>query len=260
MINENFITDIKNGKSVYYLVEIEQQNDCIYLTSSDFDIKIDNNGDKRNYIGGHILNNLSLNDLEKIGGIIIQILQSNEFNIEEIVNAKITIKMTTINTTITFFRGFVGSIITDNNFFEITIFSNLAKLNYSIGQLYSPICRECLGSDKCKVNLNNYKTSGQITEIISYDCIIGNHQENFQTQIGYYKYGMIKFLTGKLRGISMQIKDEENGKIYLLQNTKLLNIGDEYEIFAGCDKTTNCCKNKFNNLINFSGEPYINKN
>ena len=259
MINENFINDIKNGKSVYYLLEIEQQNNNLYLTSSDFNIDIDNNGDKKIYIGGHILNNLSLNNLEKTGGILIQLLQTEDFNIEELLKAKITIKMTTINTTITFFRGFVGSIMTENNIINITIFSNLAKLNYSIGQLYSPICRECLGSDKCKVNLNNYKTQGKILELISNDCFIGNHQDNLQTQIGYYKYGMISFLTGKLRGISMQIKDEENGKIYLLQNTKLLQVGDDYEIFAGCDKSMNDCKKKFNNFINFQGEPYIGR-
>ena len=36
----------------------------------------------------------------------------------------------------------------------------------------------------------------------------------------YYRYGIVKFTSGKLKGISMQIKDEIDGSIYLLQNTK----------------------------------------
>ena len=56
----------------------------------------------------------------------------------------------------------------------------------------------------------------------------------------------------------MQIKDEIDGSVYLLQNTKMLSVGDYYEIYAGCDKTLATCKEKFNNVINFRGEPYIN--
>jgi uncharacterized phage protein (TIGR02218 family) len=106
--------------------------------------------------------------------------------------------------------------------------------------------------------LENYKASGTVLEIISSDCIVGNHRENRNGAVGYYKYGTIKFLSGKLRGITMQIKDEIDGKIYLLKNTKLIEIGDSYEIFAGCNKTLSVCKKKFNNVVNFRGEPYIN--
>jgi uncharacterized phage protein (TIGR02218 family) len=34
-------------------------------------------------------------------------------------------------------------------------------------------------------------------------------------------------------------------------------VGDKYSILAGCDKTFSMCKSKFNNTVNFRGEPYI---
>ena len=259
MINEEFLLDIKNGKSLYHLVEISMKNQTLYFSSSDFDIEITNNNEIVKYQSGHLLNHITLDNIDNNNGILLQILQTEDINIEELLQAKITIKLTTISNTITIFRGFVGNVLIENNVINTTIFSNLARLQYSIGQLYSPVCRECIGSEKCGINIDNYKANGVVENIISADCFTGNHQINKATEIGYYKYGIIKFLTGKLQGISMQIKDELDGKIYLLQNTKLISIGDEYELFAGCDKTLKTCKEKFNNVMNFRGEPYINK-
>ncbi|WP_353285542.1 phage BR0599 family protein [Wolbachia endosymbiont (group B) of Agrotis puta] len=36
-----------------------------------------------------------------------------------------------------------------------------------------------------------------------------------------------------------------------------ISTGDKYSILAGCDKAFLTCKNKFNNTVNFRGEPYI---
>ena len=259
MINEEFLLDIKNGKSLYHLVEISMKNQTLFFSSSDFDIEITNNNEVVKYQSGHLLNHITLDNIDNNNGILLRILQSEDINIEELLQAKITIKLTTISNTITIFRGFVGNVLIENNVINATIFSNLARLKYSIGQLYSPVCRECIGSENCGINIDDYKANGVVESIISADCITGNHQTNKATEIGYYKYGIIKFLTGKLQGISMQIKDELDGKIYLLQNTKLISVGDEYELFAGCDKTLKTCKEKFDNVMNFRGEPYINK-
>jgi len=34
-------------------------------------------------------------------------------------------------------------------------------------------------------------------------------------------------------------------------------VGKQVIVYAGCDKTPQTCKNKFNNLQNFRGFPYI---
>jgi uncharacterized phage protein (TIGR02218 family) len=34
-------------------------------------------------------------------------------------------------------------------------------------------------------------------------------------------------------------------------------VGDTFTLTAGCDHRKDTCKNKFNNLVNFRGEPFV---
>ena len=257
MINEKFLKDLKNNENIYYLLDIHTENNRISLTSSDTDIFINNTC----YKSGYFLDIIGNNNVEDSDSkFILQLLDADYINNldEGFFNAKITIKLYTNNNTLTFFKGFMASVVRTNNEVSLSISSNIQLLNRTTANLFSPLCRECLGSLKCGVNLENYKSIGTITNIISTDCFTGNHQEKQPKQTGYYTYGIVRFTSGKLCGISMQIKNENNGKIYLLKQTNMLSIGDEYEIFTGCDKTMKTCKEKFNNIVNFRGEPFIN--
>ena len=260
MVNAEFIKFLQNGKNITYLIELICENQQLYLTSYDKPIRIDD----KVYQSGYVLNNFQLANIEKTGSIELQIYNNekdNNFGLEFLSSAKVIIKiaiLSQLDKNAVIFNGFVSQINLESNIITITALPNLSKLNSSFCQLYSPLCRECIGSRKCGIDINQYKATGFITNIIADNCFQGNHQANKSTTIGYYRYGVVKFTSGKLRGLSMQIKDEIDGSIYLLQNTKMLATGDEYEIYAGCDKTLATCKEKFNNVINFRGEPYIN--
>jgi uncharacterized phage protein (TIGR02218 family) len=43
----------------------------------------------------------------------------------------------------------------------------------------------------------------------------------------------------------------------MLPISEPIQAGDKYSITAGCDKQFNTCVEKFNNAINFRGEPHI---
>lgn len=263
-----FIPNTQNDNAKFYLIDFTTNAETINFTSCDKNVVFND----KIYKSCQFINNISFNDLDKIDNIKIQFINNDNIELERLLNAKIIVYLAAIDTrnhvmdadniicqnTVAIFSGFVNNITANGVLLEIAVGSNVAKLNYSNSSLFSPICRECLGSVKCGVNLNEYKASGTVLEVISSDCIVGNHRENRNVAVGYYKYGTIKFLSGKLRGFTMQIKDEVDGKIYLLKNTKLVEVGDSYEIYAGCNKTLSVCKNKFNNVVNFRGEPYIN--
>ena len=36
-----------------------------------------------------------------------------------------------------------------------------------------------------------------------------------------------------------------------------MTVGDTFNAIAGCDKTISTCIAKFNNAVNFRGEPYV---
>lgn len=265
-----FIPNTQNDGAKFYLIDFATNTGTVSFTSCDKNVVFND----KIYKNCQFINDISFNDLDRIDDIKIQFINKDNIEIEQLLNSKIVIYLSVIDTqdiimkagnvvyqnAVAIFSGFVENITANGNLLEISVSSNVAKLNYSNSSLFSPICRECLGSEKCKVNLENYKANGTVLEVISSDCIIGSHREHQSVEVGYYKYGTIKFLSGKLRGIEMQIKDEVDGKIYLLCNTKLVEVGNSYEIFAGCNKTLSVCKNKFSNVVNFRGEPYINVN
>ena len=289
-----FIPNTQNDGAKFYLVDFATNAGTVSFTSCDRNVVFND----KIYKNCQFIDDISFNDVERIDNMKIKFVNKDNVELERLLEAKIVVYIgvawggaglaaerseeersgakprgrglgpatpmdagnIVCNNAVAIFSGFVENITSNGNLLEITVSSNIEKLNYSNSSLFSPICRECLGSEKCKVNLENYKAIGTVSEVISSDCIVGNHRTNRSVPVGYYKYGTIKFLSGKLRGIEMQIKDEADGKIYLLHNTKLVEIGDNYEIFAGCNKTLSVCKKKFNNVVNFRGEPYINVN
>ena len=38
---------------------------------------------------------------------------------------------------------------------------------------------------------------------------------------------------------------------------RTMNVGDQVQLFAGCDRTARTCRDKFSNIINFGGHPLI---
>lgn len=263
-INEKIIQEIENGCQIIHLIEFKTPNVQYYFNTSDLDLTF--NG--KLYSNGYDLIKAQFDNLENKSNLSIQLLDTYEqanIDIETLLSSSVIIRFATLDkgriaSTITIFSGFVDNMTKENNSIHISLLSNIAKLNKPITQLFSPICRECFGNSKCGVNIEAYKAQGTISKILSPSSFVGTHQENKKTTIGYYRYGTIKMKTGKLKDFSLQLRDEKENEVILLQNTNLLAVDDEYEIFAGCDKTTTTCKNKFNNIINFRGEPFINEN
>ena len=261
LLNQNFISAISNGGSINYLFTFSFANFSMRLSTSDIEIIYNN----CIYYSGIEANNLTFANLSKTNDVEIRMANKycdQKVSVEELLQAKVEIQLAILETGGTIFvekiwRGFVSKVVADNGTLAITITPSMLKLNQSIGELYSPICRACFGSAQCGVNVEHYKAYGKISTILSSDCFSGTHDNNKTMPSGYYRYGLLKMTSGKLAGLCLQIKDEKNGDVYLLKATNLLSVGDEYVIFAGCDKTLTTCKNKFNNVVNFRGEPFI---
>lgn len=83
--------------------------------------------------------------------------------------------------------------------------------------------------------------------------------DNSRTEpIGFFNFGFIQFTSGKNKGFKMEIKNFENEKTLLfLPMAKSIKIGDTYTMQAGCDKYFTTCCGKFNNAVNFRGEPHL---
>ncbi len=76
---------------------------------------------------------------------------------------------------------------------------------------------------------------------------------------GHFDYGLITFTSGLNNGLKMEVQAYAPGTITLrLPMPYQALAGDTYSLVAGCGKRfIEDCKTRFNNVVNFRGEPHL---
>jgi uncharacterized phage protein (TIGR02218 family) len=75
---------------------------------------------------------------------------------------------------------------------------------------------------------------------------------------GYFNGGLITFTSGQNAGHSREIKTFASDTFQLgLPFPYAVAVSDTYEVYRGCDKTFETCRDVFLNGDNFRGEPLI---
>ncbi len=73
-----------------------------------------------------------------------------------------------------------------------------------------------------------------------------------------FDYGDFRFTSGRNIGVSMEVKEYSVGTITLqLPMPYPIAVGDTYVMVEGCDRSIETCIGRFNNAINFRGEPHL---
>ena len=132
------------------------------------------------------------------------------------------------------------------------------EINKSIGELYSPLCRARFCDGKCKLNQNDYSFVGKVDGLIDEMTFQTKDNTIINMEDGYFENGIIEFLSGDNKGYRTEIKQFSKGTFRLmLELPNRMNINDDFKAVAGCDKLFKTCCQKFNNAINFRGEPHL---
>jgi uncharacterized phage protein (TIGR02218 family) len=151
--------------------------------------------------------------------------------------------------------GYLSGVTLKQGRFSVEIMGLAHKLMSNISAVFSNHCRANLGDEFCK-----YKPSvidGVISRVASNNSWI---DDSLNQANGYFNYGFVKFKTGKNMGKSFEVKDFLEKKIITCLNLPYkIEEGQQYQIMVGCDKSFSSCVNKFNNAINFRGEPFIER-
>lgn len=123
------------------------------------------------------------------------------------------------------------------------------------GGVYQKTCRATLGDEKCKINLANYTATGMVTAVISDTEIM----TNVIASDGAYDYGYLRWTSGDNLNTTVEVKTytaDGTMEVYL-PTIWQPQVGDTFTLVAGCDRNLSTCMNRFNNLLNFRGEPYV---
>lgn len=137
----------------------------------------------------------------------------------------------------------------------VTIKSDLEILNIKMPRtIYQPSCRRTLfdagcGLSKSAFAVNSTAAAGSTTTQIN--CGLAQ-------AAGWFAMGSITFTSGQNSGVSRTVKTYDPGILtFSMPFPYPPATGDTFTAYAGCDRLKDTCQNKFNNLLRFSGEPYI---
>jgi uncharacterized phage protein (TIGR02218 family) len=172
--------------------------------------------------------------------------------------------------------GKIGEISTQKLSFTSELRGKAERLQRKNGELFSPTCRAVLGDTRCKFTLedgtgqpigmllsltknsvgnNFYKGSVAVTGVTSRQIFTAS---SLNQASGWFSGGKVKFVSGNNADISMEVKSFSQGTLTLsLPLPFSIQTGDIFQISTGCDKRFTTCKEKFNNALNFRGEPHI---
>ena len=152
---------------------------------------------------------------------------------------------------ISYWKGrIIGAEISGN---EITI--NCESVFTSIRRpglraVFEYTCRHSLYGVNCRASASSYEISGNVSSISS-DGLTIEIPESSSTD-GYYTGGIFSF-----GSTSRFIISHTGINIVLSRPINGLIIGDACKIYPGCNHARDTCKNKFNNLDNYGGFPWI---
>ncbi len=152
-------------------------------------------------------------------------------------------------------KGQVSRITDSGGRYILGITGALDRLENNITEIYSPLCRARFGDTKCGKNIGEFTFTGMIEEVLNERTLFDSARTE---EKNYFDRGVIKFTSGANSGFSTEVKRYENGRIWLsIPFPSPIQAGDEYEISAGCNKKFSTCSGRFNNAVNFRGEPHI---
>lgn len=118
--------------------------------------------------------------------------------------------------------------------------------------LIQPSCNHILFSTGCGLTKASFKTTCTVTDIDTPTDIVS-------TDLTVFANDELQLGTIEFEGDKRLICGNTGTHVYLQNPFYDLEIGDTFDVYPGCDKAASTCKDKFSNLTNFLGMPYVPK-
>jgi uncharacterized phage protein (TIGR02218 family) len=168
-------------------------------------------------------------------------------------------------------RGTIGNVPmedgTERWTFELR--SLAQKLQQNVGEVTSPNCRTDLGSDLCKIDLEEgthplYEIHYHFTATVDAD---GSRLQCVATisgvtiPAGYFETGKLIWTNGANQNQKSEVKTHTvEGAVHTIKLQDPLRVsieeGDEFKVYHGCKKRLQDCKDK-ENVVNMRAEPHL---
>ncbi len=152
--------------------------------------------------------------------------------------------------------GRLGEVRSSGHRFTAELRGLAQQLQQTLGELYSPTCRATLGDARCKVDLAPLRVTGTVATVVDVRSFIDTARAEPE---GTFDAGQLNWLSGDNTGLAMEVKTYAADRFVLqLAMPYAIAAGDSYAVTPGCRRRfEEDCKAKFDNVINFRGEPHL---
>lgn len=117
---------------------------------------------------------------------------------------------------------------------------------------YQRLCRHPLYSAACGVSAASYRVDGTVAAVSGTTVQVAAAATRPD---GYFVAGMLATQNGEAR----MIVAHSGANLTLIAPMPALAVGQAVSLYAGCDHSTDVCLNRFGNIANYGGFPYIPK-
>lgn len=160
-------------------------------------------------------------------------------------------------------RGWIGTLSQSGIAFNAELRGLGQRIQQPVIDSYSAECRVDLFSTKCGVDRAAFAVNAAVTALT--DGTLGAASDNrvfyaasLDQEDGWFDYGEVWWTSGANDGRKVEVRAFAGGRIELWEPMGLdIAVGDTITIHAGCDKSCDTCKSKFDNILNFRGEPDV---
>ncbi len=154
-------------------------------------------------------------------------------------------------------RGWIGEITINDDKWVAEVRGLTQALQQNIVDVYTAECKAALGDSACGITLATYTVTGTVTASTNRTTFSDSSRSEADA---YFNHGKLTWTNGPNDDLSMEVKDfiGSSGQFTcFMPMWNNINVGHTYSVYAGCDKKWATCKNKFNNLVNFRGFPFV---
>jgi uncharacterized phage protein (TIGR02218 family) len=146
--------------------------------------------------------------------------------------------------------------------FKVELLGRLNAYDTSIGQVTQPGCRTSLGTPLC--GIVPAMVTGTIATMDTDFFTMTDLSRGEQT--GFFDEGVITFTDGQAMGLRYEIKayvltGSPTGAVMVTKTALQYDVsGASYTLTEGCPRTWTACTVRFNNAVNYRGEPWLRGN
>jgi uncharacterized phage protein (TIGR02218 family) len=148
--------------------------------------------------------------------------------------------------------GELGTISHDDDGFEAEFRGPATRLDIPVAPYTSPVCRAQFCDASCSLNRQRF-THHAFVAAVDGDQVLFS-----EPVVGNLAFGQLRWLDGSNCGLRSEILANTANAVQLAVSPPFaIASGARVELVEGCDRTIATCSARFDNAINFRGEPYL---